>query len=450
MRHKFPKEIIKKYIPISSYKLPREYLQAALPALFYVLIGIFIIYKYVDPEPPKRVVMSISMEESNYKAYASIYQELLKNYGIELELNPSKGVIEDIRRLKSNDPTQMALIQDGAGSAEGSQNLVSLGSLYYEAIWIICRCEKEVNHLQVLKGKKIAVGSDMSGTKTLAMALLGSSGISTENTKIFSIGNKEAADALRSGEVDVAIFVDMPDSPLIHDLLKEPSLRLANLDQAEGYAKRFPYLSHLTLSEGSLDIANNIPKNDVHMLASTTMLIVRDDLHPAIVNLMLRQLTIVHSGPSILNDKNRFPTDLDDSFPLSIQAESYYKEGLPFLDKYLPFWMSTFVSRLVLLLPLLALLIPIIKTIPEIYTWLVNRKIMGYYGELHFLEMQIEGNHEEQMISKYGEELNAIDRKVNMLQLPNSFTQHVYELKGNVDLVRSKLDRLSRSAINKV
>ena len=233
---------------------------------------------------------------------------------------------------------------------------------------------------------------------------------------------------------------------MIHDLLKEPSLRLANLDQAEGYAKRFPYLSHLTLSEGSLDIANNIPKNDVHMLASTTMLIVRDDLHPAIVNLMLRQLTIVHSGPSILNDKNRFPTDLDDSFPLSIHAESYYKEGLPFLDKYLPFWMSTFVSRvLVLLLPLLALLIPIIKTIPQIYTWLVNRKIMGYYGELHFLEMQIEGNHEEQMISKYGEELNAIDRKVNMLQLPNSFTQHVYELKGNVDLVRSKLDRLSRS-----
>ena len=439
------------YIPSATHTLPKEYLQAALPALLVTLIGLFVIYKYVDPEPPKRVVMSISMEESNYKAYASIYQELLKNHGIELELNPSKGVIEDIRRLKSNDPTQMALIQDGTGSAEGSQNLVSLGSLYYEAIWIICRCEKEVNHLQVLKGKKIAVGRDMSGTKTLAMALLGSSGISTENTKIFSIGNKEAADALRSGEVDVAIFVDMPDSPLIHDLLKEPSLRLANLDQAEGYAKRFPYLSHLTLSEGSLDIANNIPKNDVHMLASTTMLIVRDDLHPAIVNLMLRQLTIVHSGPSILNDKNRFPTDLDDSFPLSIQAESYYKEGLPFLDKYLPFWMSTFVSRvLVLLLPLLALLIPIIKTIPQIYTWLVNRKIMGYYGELHFLEMQIEGNHEEQMISKYGEELNAIDRKVNMLQLPNSFTQHVYELKGNVDLVRSKLDRLSRSAINKV
>ncbi len=394
--------------------------------------------------------MSISMEESNYKAYASIYQELLSKHGIDLELHPSKGVIEDIRKLKSDDPTQMALVQDGTGNAEGSENLVSLGSLYYEGIWIICRCEKEVNHLQELKGKKIAVGTDMSGTKTLAMALLGSSGIGAENTQIFSIGDREAADALRSGEVDVAIFVGIPDSPLFHDLLKEPALRLANLHQAEGYAKRFPYLYHLTLSEGSLDIENNIPKNDVHMLASTTTLIVRDDLHPAIVNLMLRQLTMIHGGSSILNEKHTFPADLDDSFPLSIQAENYYREGLPFLDKYLPFWMSAFVSRvLVLLLPLLALIIPIIKTIPRIYTWLVNRKIMGFYGELHFLEMQIEGNLEEQMIRKYGDELNTIDRKVNMMQLPISFSQHVYELKGNIDLVRSKLDRLSRAVIDK-
>lgn len=435
---------VNNYISGVAPKFSVELLQAFLPTLLLVLIGIFIIYKYVDPAPPERIEMSVSMEEGNYKAFATIYQVLLKESGIYLDLHPSKGMHDDIRKLKNSDSgVQMAFIQDGVASAEGSENLVSLGSLYYEPVWIFCRCKKEITHLSKLKGLKIAIGKDESGTRSLSMTLLNSSGINADNAELVSIGGQSAADALRKGEVDAAIFVDMPESALIREISRDSNLRLVNLDQAEAYTRQFPYLHHLILPEGSLDIANNIPDHDINLLAPTTVLVVRDDVHPAHVYLMLKIVSKVHGGAGLLNKKREFPASLDSDFPLSVQAENFYQNGLPLLDKYLPFWVATFVNRmLIVLIPLLALLIPLTKIIPAIYTQLVKRKLFRYYGELRFLETQIQANIDKQDFEKYWTELVDIEDRVNTLKLPVSFSQHLYELKGSVELVRTKLERL--------
>ncbi|MEI8385050.1 MAG: TAXI family TRAP transporter solute-binding subunit [Nitrosomonadaceae bacterium] len=435
---------INNYISGIAPKFSVELLQAFLPTLLLVLIGIFIIYKYVDPAPPKSIEMSVSMDAGNYKAFATIYQVLLKENGIYLNLHPSRGTADDIRGLKNSDSNvQMAFIQDGVASAEGSENLVSLGSLYYEPVWIFCRCKKEVTHLSKLKGLKIAIGKDESGTRALSMTLLNSSGINADNAELIPIGGQSAADALRKGEVDAAIFVDMPESALIREISRDSNLRLVNLDQAEAYTRQFPYLHHLVLPEGSLDIANNIPDHDINLLAPTTVLVVRDDVHPAHVYLMLKIVSKVHGGPGLLNKKREFPASLDSDFPLSVQAENFYQNGLPFLDKYLPFWVATFVNRmLIVLIPLLALLIPLIKVIPAAYTQLVKRKLLRYYGELRFLETQIQADIDRQDLEKYRTELIDIEGRVNILRLPVSFSQHLYELKGNIELVRTKLERL--------
>ncbi len=437
---------VNNYISSIAPKFSIELLQAFLPTLLLILIGMFLIYQYVDPAPPKRIVMSVGMEEGNYKAYATIYQVLLKESGINLELHASKGIIDDIRELKNPDSSiEMAFIQDGVASAEGSENLVSLGSLYYEPVWIFCRCKRDITHLADLKGRKIAVGKDGSGTRSLAMTLLNSSGVNADNAKLVSIGNQAAADALHKGDIDAAIFVDTPESALIRDISKDPSLRLVSLDQADAYTRQFPYLHHLVLPEGSLNIENNIPERDVHLLAPTTVLVVRNDVHPALVYLMLKTISKIHDGAGLLNKKREFPANLDSDFPLSAQAENFYQNGLPFLDKYLPFWAATFVNRtLIILIPMLALLIPLTKIIPVIYTWLVKMKLFRYYGELRFLETQIQANTDKQEFKKYLDELGNIEDKVNLLRLPVSFSQHLYELKGHIELVRTKLERLDK------
>lgn len=432
------------YISSIAPKFSIELLQAFLPTLLLILLGVFLIYKYVDPAPPKRITMSVSMEEGNYKAYATIYQVFLKENGINLELHASKGITDDIRELKNPaSAVEMAFIQDGVASAEGSGNLVSLGSLYYEPVWIFCRCKKEITHLSDLKGRKIAVGKDGSGTRSLAMTLLNSSGVNADNTQLVAIGSQAAAEALRKGEVDAAIFVDTPESALIREISRDPALRLVSLDQADAYTRQFPYLHHLILPEGSLDIAHNIPAHEVHLLAPTTVLVVRDDVHPALVYLMLKIVSKIHGGAGLLNKKREFPASLDSDFPLSAQAENFYQNGLPFLDKYLPFWAATFVNRmLIVLIPLLALLIPLTKIIPVVYTRLVKRKLFRYYGELRFLETQIQANTDKQEFEKYLAELGNIENKVNGLRLPVSFSQHLYELRGHIELVRARLERL--------
>ena len=441
------KKKVNNYISSIAPKFSIELLQAFLPTLLLILVGMLLVYKYVDPAPPKRITMSVSMEEGNYKAYATIYQVFLKENGINLELHASKGITDDIRELKNPaSAVEMAFIQDGVASAEGSGNLVSLGSLYYEPVWIFCRCKKEIAHLSDLKGRKIAVGKDGSGTRSLAMTLLNSSGVNTDNTQLVSIGSQAAAEALRKGEVDVAIFVDTPESALIREISRDPALRLVSLDQADAYTRQFPYLHHLILPEGSLDIAHNIPSREVHLLAPTTVLVVRDDVHPALVYLMLKIVSKIHGGAGLLNKKREFPASLDSDFPLSAQAENFYQSGLPFLDKYLPFWAATFVNRmLIVLIPLLALLIPLTKIIPVIYIRLVKMKLFRYYGELRFLETQIQANTGKQDFKKYLAELGNIEDKVNGLRLPVSFSQHLYELRGHIELVRTKLERLSNS-----
>ncbi|CAM6005655.1 unnamed protein product [Sphagnum balticum] len=135
-----------------------------------------------------------------------------------------------------------------------------------------------------------------------------------------------------------------------------------SVDQAEAAIRQFPYLHHLVLPHGVIDLKANIPDHDVDMVSPTATLLVRDDLHPALVYLLLKAASQIHSDPGIFEKKNEFPIDKDYVFPLSDEAKNYYKSGAPFWQRYLPFWLAILVDRFILIIiPLLALIIPIVK-----------------------------------------------------------------------------------------
>lgn len=409
-----------------------------------VLIALFVLYKYVDPAPPEKIVISTGKEEGNYHAFALIYREFLKKDGITLELRQSEGGLENLRRLQNPDSgVDLAFVQDGLASTEATGGLVSLGSIYYEPVWIFCRCKSEITHLSGLKGKKIAIGEEGGGTRVLALTLLNSSGVNQQNASLLSIGDLNAANAIQRGDVDAAFFVDVPNSALIQKIALDRSLRLVSLDQAEAYARQFPYLHHLVLPEGALSLERNIPAQDVHLVSSTSTLVARQSLHPALTYLMLKIISKIHSGPGLFQKANEFPAAKDTDIVLSGEAQQFYKSGLPFLDRYLPFWVATFINRMfIVAVPLVALLYPLTKEVPGIYSWLIKSKLLKYYGQLRFLETQVNENAESRNYDKYLGELNAIEDKVNQLRLPIMFSQHLYELRGHIELVRSKLMRL--------
>jgi uncharacterized protein len=420
----------------------REMLEATLPSVLLICLALFFAYKFIDPAPPHNIVIATGEADLNYNAFAAIYGVYLQKEGITLERRKTSGDNENLRLLKDPEScVDIAFIQDGVAHSEGAGSLLSLGSLYYQPVWIFCRCKDSTTHLSALKGKRIAIGYAGDGTHSLVSTLLNESGIQASNTKLFEIGGEEAATALRQGKLDAALFVDVANSGMIHEMVTDKRLHLLSLDTAEAFSRKFAFMHHLVLPEGAMDLARNIPGHDVHLVAPTATLVVKESMHPALAYLMMKVIAEVHGGPSLFNTKGEFPSAKDTDFPLSTQALNFYKSGLPIIDKYLPFWAATFVNRtLIVILPLLALLIPLTKIIPMVYVWLVKRKLFRYYGELRFLDTQLQEIKSAEDVQQCLDTLNDIEAKVVNVKLPVPFSQYAYELRAHIELVRSKLN----------
>ncbi len=420
----------------------REMLEATLPSVLLICLALFFAYKFIDPAPPRKIVIATGESDLNYNAFAAIYGVYLQKEGITLTLRKTSGDTENLRLLKdAESDVDIAFIQDGVAHSEGAGSLLSLGSLYYQPVWIFCRYKASTTHLSALKGKRIAIGYAGNGTHTLVSTLLNESGINASNTRLVEIGGEEAATALRQGKLDAALFVDVANSGMIHEMVTDKRLRLLSLDTAEAFSRKFAFMHHLVLPEGAMDLARNIPSHDVHLVAPTATLVVKENMHPALVYLMMKVIAEVHGGPSMFNSKGEFPSAKDTDFPLSTQALNFYKSGLPIIDKYLPFWAATFVNRtLIVILPLLALLIPLTKIIPMVYVWLVKRKLFRYYGELRFLDTQLQEIKSAEDVQECLDKLNDIEAKVVNVKLPVPFSQYAYELRAHIELVRSKLN----------
>jgi hypothetical protein len=297
----------------------------------------------------------------------------------------------------------------------------------------------QVESLPELKGKRIAIGRPGSGSYMLSRMLLDAAGVTAGNSKFLEVGDEKAADALRHGVVDVIFLSGVPTTPLIQEVAAMPGVELADLSEAEALSRRFNFLHHLVLPKGALSLKSNIPAHEVHMLAPTVTLVARESMHQALVYLVLKVISRVHGGAGMLQQAHEFPSDKDTDFEMSRQAAHFYESGPPFLDRYLPFWAATFVSRvLVILLPLAALAIPLSRIAPAVYTWLVKSRIYKLYGELRFLEMQLR-NAQQDQLPGFRKELDAIENKVNNLRLPVAFSSHLYELRSHIGMVRQAL-----------
>jgi len=438
--------------PFSRFRLPkvslRDALAIGLPALAVVLIAFWVAYQFVKPAPPDSFVMSTGSEEGAYQSFAKRYQEILARNDITLELRPSAGAVENLHRLADEDSdVDIALVQAGSGDQNDYPGLITLGSVYYEPVWIFYRGAPLGDRLRALRGKRIAVGAIGSGTRKLATQLLLVNEAWSAPTKIVPLGGDAAASALKKGSIDAAFIIGPPELPMIRDLLQDEHIRLMSFDRAPAYTKAFPFLSKVTLPEGAINLMRNIPPRDVTLLAPTANIVAKEDLHPALIDLTMQALAEVHGGSGILQKAGEFPAARDEEFPLSDESRRFYKSGPPFLQRYLPFWAATLVDRIVVLLvPILAVLIPVLRFAPTLYNWRLRSRIYRWYGELKFLELELREQYDPAKAGDYLKRLDNLEERAHTRPLPAAFTAEVYTLRGHIDMVRSLLKRRSEDA----
>lgn len=411
------------------------------PAIFVTFVGFVVAYQFVAPAPPSSISIGTGQKESAFFTYAEAYRDLLAEEGIELELRSSAGSVENLTLLEAeHDGVDVAFVQGGLGPLAKKDSLVSLCSVFFEPLWIFCAQGLDVNRLPDLKGLRVAVGAEGSGTRVLALHLLGLNGITDENTHLLSYSHQEAADMLRGGEIDVAMFVSTHRATYVLDLLRSGNVKLMGLERAEAYALRYHYLYVLNLPEGVLDFVTNSPNRDLPLVAPTTQLVARSDLHPALVNWILQAAEEVHETGGAFEREGMFPSPKYVDFELSEEAKRFFESGPPFLQRYFPFWIAVFVTRMkVMLLPMVALLFPLFRLMPVVYRWRMRSKIYRWYPRLEEVDPDLHKENLTQDSAKYLEELDRIEERVTRISLPMAYSDDLYALRLHIDMLRKKL-----------
>ncbi|MEM9303027.1 MAG: TAXI family TRAP transporter solute-binding subunit [Pseudomonadota bacterium] len=400
-------------------------------AIALAATGFVVASKYVRPAPPKNIVMATGSVDGAYHAWGMRLADALAEDRIELTLRPTAGSNENLALLAAGE-VDLALAQGGTRTDD--PDLRSLASLFFEPVWIFHRTEVVPEGLADLTSLRTSIGPEGSGTRALLLELLALNGL--EGRELGDLTTTAAADALLAGELDAAVFVASERAAILDRLMTSDELQLLDLDRAPAYHLQRRFIAAVILPEGAIDLARNVPPAAVDLAAVAANLVADDSLHPALVDLVLLKASRLDED-SLFAPRGTFPSPRHVSLPLDEGAEIFHEQGPSFLQRVLPFWAATLINRaIVLLLPLVALIIPMAKAFPPLYRWRVRSRIYRWYDDLQALERASrEGADAAPLVAR----ADAIESEVDQVATPLSYADELYDLKLHIDFVRRRI-----------
>ncbi len=421
---------------------------ALIAIVLIVMVTVFAAYWFFHSAPPDTITITSGPEGSIFQMTAEKYGKILAHNGVKLKILTSQGSQENLKRLANTSfHVDIGFVQGGVSGGLKIDNLVSLGSISHQPLLVFYRSNDPIDLLSQLTGKKLAIGPEGSGTRTIALTLLAANGIEQGGvTELSDLEADAAVKALTEGKVD-AVFM-MGESASVQNmrtLMRTDGIHLFNFTQADGYTRRINYLNKLELPKGSIDFGRNIPSHDITLIGPTVELVARPELHPALSDLLIEAAQEVHGKPGLFQLRGEFPSPLQQEIAISADANRYYKSGKSFLYRYLPFWMASLVSRiLVMVVPIIVVLIPGLRFIPMAFKWRIRLRIFRWYRALLALEEDLVVELSPEVREALLTRLDRIDESVNRMKVPASFADQFYELRGHIAFVRSRLSDHAR------
>lgn len=435
----------------------RDLLITAGPVLLLGLALIAVAYWILDPTPPKHLTLATGPAQGAYAEFGKRYAQTLKSYGIDVTLRPTRGSQENLTLLQDGE-VDAAFMQGGADEIDVERlalpddepppdlGLRSLGSLFREPVWVFYRESTARKHfkrptldsLSQLAGWRLNIGHEGSGVTNLMRRLLAANGLEPNQLQLGRLEPTPAVVALLDGKIDALALVSAPESPLIQMLLITPGIRLLDFAQAEAYARRVPQVSPVLLPRGVVNLAKDLPGQDVRLVAATATLVVRDGTHPALQQLLVQAAGRIHGTANWFQRKGEFPQAAAGEFPLADEATRYYRSGAPLMQRWLPFWAANLLDRMwVVVLSIAALLIPLSRVVPPLYTFKVRSRIFKWYAILRQLEQQFHAG--KRPAAELSEELDRLDERVAQLAVPLSYADELYSLRSHIGALRQRV-----------
>jgi len=419
----------------------RRHLFLALAVTLCVVGIVWLALAILIPAPPSKIAIAGSFRGGHYESLALRYKAILARTNVDVDMRTTDGAIENLKLLNDrNSGIQIGFMQGGVANGDQAPNLLSLGRIDYQVFWLFYPAGETLNDLTELKGKRIAVGPVGSGTRIVSQKILEVSGVTPENTTLLSLTPRRAAEALNDGSVDAVFLNFSPDSPMLDALLHNPKFRPMSFTDAEALTRIFPFLTRLVLPRGVIDYQNKVPAADVILIATTNAVLVRKEIHPAIIDLLAQTIMEAHSSPGIFQRADEFPTQSDPEYPMSDEARDFYRNGPSLLNRYLPFWITNYVKRgIALLVAVVAIIIPMFSYGPNLYRWLVQYRMRALYRRLRAIETTLQTAATAPEIAVLEGEIESLDRAIHGLGVPMKHSDLYFTLKSHLNLVRTRV-----------
>lgn len=417
----------------------RELLRIWGPVVLLGIVAFGYTFSRLEPAAPSQLTLATGGQQGAYYHFGGEYREVLAREGFELEVLETAGSPENLRRLLAGE-VDLALLQGGVADAADYPGLESLGSLFFEPLWVFHRADLEVETLTDLIGKRVAVGGEGSGSEVLARQLLADNDIDESAAELVHLGSGAAAEALERGEIDAAFFVASASASYVERLLASGGVELLSLRRYRAYRVRHPFLSPVILGEGVIDLDENLPPRNIQMVAAAATLVARKDLHHALVPALIEALGSVHGGHDLFNDAGTFPSARFVEFPLKSEAAHYLENGPSFLYRILPYRTAASADRLkILLVPFIPLLLVVFKMAPPLYRWRIRSRIYRWYENLRALDHLLLMEPTPEAARRALETLEGVEKEITEVSVPLSYMDEFYNLRLHLELIERKL-----------
>ncbi len=415
-----------------------------LAALAAVIGVSLIVLEYLVPSPPSSVTIATGRKGTTFDYFGERYRARFASAGVELNVRETAGALENFKLLrdpKSN--IQIAFTTGGISNRTQAPELRSMGLISNVPFWIFYSSSQSLDSLTQLKGKRIAVGPEGSGARYDAERVLRRANIDGKTATLLPLAGDAAVEALKDGKADAALLVGGSNAPSVEKLLNNPNVRLMNFSSADAFMRVFPDLVRLTLPKGVVQLDPPNPPDGVTLVGTTAKVLIRDDLHTAIIQLLAETLKEEHSGPGLFQRSGEFPAVNDPEYAVSSVAIEYYRNGPSLLAKYLPLWTTTYVQRTIAFLVAgLAIIFPAFGFAPRLYEWFVRQRFRQFYQRLRAIENALQERLTPAKAEALQAELDDIERST--ITVPMRHSDLYFMLRYHLDRTRSRLREASR------
>ena len=417
-------------------------MRAALAFFLTILVVGCITFLFVIAfKPPDNIRLATGVRGGGYWQIGELYKAELAKDDIALELIETAGSIDNVRLLAAGE-VDIALVQGGLTLSQ-NQGLQSLGAIFLEPIAIFRNARTQLDpNAGEWQGLKLAAGPVGSGTRAATQALIAAAQVVDAGIELLEIGGADALTAVRDGTADAALFVAPLAAPYLMEAIFDPEIIFVPMSLVDALALKLPGAIVATVPAGSLTLDPPRPPADVKLLALKASMLAGPDLHPALVDRIVRASIVLHSDRDILHDFREYPSVDSPPVPVNDSAREHILEGPNLLHNFFPYWIAAqFGSVLLLVLPVLFLAPPILQSIPLAYGWFQKRRIWNNYQSIGTLEEQLTEAETVSELEAVSAKLEELDAVLANMKLPLAYRQGAYDARLHVDLIRQEVNR---------